>query len=565
MTRRPPWAITAVLGLAYVIIAPSSADLAAASYRSDLFGRSGFTLWDNGWYSGHHLPAYSVLAPALGALLDPRVLAALSATSSAVLFAALVKGHFLEPAARLGSAWFALGAGVELLSGRVPFDLGLALGLGALLTVTRSGQRPWLVAGVALAVLCSLASPVAGAFLALAALTWALTDFRASRPWVLLAGALAPILLLALAFPEGGSEPFAASAFWPALGAVTLLAVLLPSSERTLRVGALLYALALAGAYALSTPVGGNAVRLGALVAGPLVVCGLTSQSWIGFSRTPAPALAPTRHSTPAPARTPTPAPTPTSVQRHLLVVLLPFLLYWQLVAPVRDFASAASDPAVSASYYRPLLAQLEKRGATGPSHPTRIEVVPTRDHWEARWVAPQVALARGWERQLDRADNALFYEDSDLTPARYATWLRANSIAYVALGDAPLDPSGRLEASLLRNEEATQPYLREVWRSAHWRLFAVRDAQPLVNSPARLTHMTTDSFVLGTPNSGEFTVRVHFSPYWAITQGSGCVRRGPGDWTVLDTKPTGDPVSLHVRIDFSVARIFDRGPRCHT
>jgi hypothetical protein len=562
MTRRPPWAITAVLGLAYVIIAPSSADLAAASYRSDLFGRSGFTLWDNGWYSGHHLPAYSVLAPALGALLDPRVLAALSATVSAVLFAALVKGRFPESTAWLGSAWFALGVGIELLSGRVPFDLGLALGLGALLAVTHGGRRPWLVVGVALTVLCSLASPVAGGFLALAALTWALTDFRASHPWILLVAALAPILLLAWAFPEGGSEPFAASAFWPALTGVALLAVLLPSSQRTLRAGASLYALSLAGAYALSTPVGGNAVRLGALMAGPLVVCGLTKQSWTGVSPTPAPA--PARNLTSPPARTPTPAPTPTSVQRRLLVVLLPLLLYWQLVAPMRDFASAASDPAVNASYYRPLLAQLEKRGVTGPGHPTRIEVVPTRDHWEARWVAPQVALARGWERQLDRADNALFYENSALAPARYATWLKANSIAYVALGDAPLDPSGRPEASLLRDGKAIQPYLREVWRSPHWRLFAVRDAQPLVNSPARLTRMTTDSFVLGAPHSGEFTVRVHFSPYWAITQGNGCVRRGPGDWTVLDTHPTSGPVTLRVGIDFTLARALDHGPRCH-
>ena len=52
-----------------MIVAPLSADLAAAGYRSDLFARAGFTLWDNGWYGGHHLLAYSLLAPALGALL----------------------------------------------------------------------------------------------------------------------------------------------------------------------------------------------------------------------------------------------------------------------------------------------------------------------------------------------------------------------------------------------------------------------------------------------------------------------------------------------------------------
>src|ERR1019366_2179008 len=43
--RLPPaWTITAVLAVAYLIIAPSSPDLAAASYRSELFARSGFSL-----------------------------------------------------------------------------------------------------------------------------------------------------------------------------------------------------------------------------------------------------------------------------------------------------------------------------------------------------------------------------------------------------------------------------------------------------------------------------------------------------------------------------------------
>ena len=78
LERFPPWAIAALpaaaFGLAYVIAAPPSSDLAAAAYRSDLFSRAGFTLWDNSWYGGHHLPAYSVLAPALGAWVGPQLL-----------------------------------------------------------------------------------------------------------------------------------------------------------------------------------------------------------------------------------------------------------------------------------------------------------------------------------------------------------------------------------------------------------------------------------------------------------------------------------------------------------
>ena len=49
---------------------PPAADLAAATYRSDLFARVGFTLRDHGWYAahGHYLLGYSLLSPALGAL-----------------------------------------------------------------------------------------------------------------------------------------------------------------------------------------------------------------------------------------------------------------------------------------------------------------------------------------------------------------------------------------------------------------------------------------------------------------------------------------------------------------
>jgi len=69
----PAWLLTAFLGAVYLVIAPASPDLAAASYRSYLFGRFGFLLWDNSWYGGHHLPAYSLLAPALGDALAGRV------------------------------------------------------------------------------------------------------------------------------------------------------------------------------------------------------------------------------------------------------------------------------------------------------------------------------------------------------------------------------------------------------------------------------------------------------------------------------------------------------------
>ncbi len=523
--RLPPaWTITALFALAYLLLAPSSPDLAAASYRSDLLARAGFTIWDNSWYGGHHLPAYSLLAPALGALLGLRLLVALSMTIAAALFALLIDGRFAPRATRIAAAWFALGAGIELLSSRVPFDLGLALGLGALLLA----QRGRYGTALALTVLCSLASPVAGAFLALALLAWALAGPARAWPLALSLSALAPIALLAFAFPEGGTQPFVASAFYPAFAGVLVIAAVMGPAQRMLRIGALLYAAALLGAYVLPSALGGNVSRLGALFAGPLAACALAG----------------------APAQ---------SRRARALLVLAPFLLYWQVKAPLADFAAAHGDPSVARAYSAPLLAELGALGVGYGARPARIEVVPPATHWEARWIAPQIMIARGWERQLDRARNPLFYGPARrLTAARYEAWLAENSISYVALPDAALDYSAQAEARLLRG--GSLGYLREVWRSAHWRLFAVRNPRPLVSAPGTLLALGSDSFTLRAPRRGSYEVRLHFTPYWALASGSGCVARAPGDWTDIRARSAG---RLHVVIRFSLARVFSRGARC--
>jgi hypothetical protein len=541
----PAWTFTAAFALLYVIVAPLSTDLAAAGYRSDEFSRAGFTLWDNGWYGGHHVLAYSVLAPALSALLSPQLLAALSMTAATALFAALIDGCFATRATRIASCWFALGAAAGLLSNRVPFELGVAIGLAALLAAQatvrgRIRSLAGAAAALVLAFVCALASPIAGAFLALAALAWALADARstrgrstAGRPatrWLALgiaAAALAPIALLAIAFPEGGSEPFVASAFYPVLAVVLLIAAAVPREQRLLRMGVLLYALALVGAYVVPSAVGGNVDRLGALFAGPLLVCTLAGR----VSRR----------------------------RRWMLFALAPLLLYWQLRAPISDYASAASDPAAPSSYYTPLLSELQRLHVGYGAQPARVEVVPTRNHMEARWVADRIAIARGWERQLDIARNGVFYKRSKaLDASRYRAWLSQNAISYVALPDAPLDYSAHGEARVIG---AAPSYLHEVWRSAHWRLFAVRDATPLAQAPSELTQLDSDSFTLRAPAGGTFLVHVRFTPYWSIASGRGCVRRAPGGWTELRT-PSAE--SLRVAIGFSLARVLGDGPRCH-
>jgi len=527
--RPPPaWTITAALAVVYLILAPQSPDLAAASYRSSLFSSAGFTLWDNSWYGGHHLLAYSVLAPALGALIGPQPLAAISMVLASALFERLIDGCFPARATRVSAAWFALGGSIALLSSRVPFDLGLAVGLGALLLARRRA----LALALAMSMLTALASPVAGAFLALAFLAWALAGSARAWPAALAIAALAPIGLLTLAFPEGGSQPFVASAFYPDLAGVLLIGALAGPAgatltRRALQIGVGLYALALLGSYVLPSAVGGNVDRLGAQAAGPVAALVL-----VGASRW----------------------------RRRLLIVLAPFLLYWQATAPVTDFVSTLSNPSVDASYYAPLVGELRALGVGYSARPARIEVVATADHWEARYLAPHVMIARGWERQLDTDRNAIFYEGATrLTAARYGAWLAANAISYVALPlGARLDYSARAEARLFAGGHPS--YLREVWRSRHWRLFAVLDATPLAQAPALLTGASSDSLTLEVPRPGLYEVRVHFTPYWALASGSGCVARAAGEWTDVDARHAG---RFRLIIRFSLARVLSDAPRC--
>jgi hypothetical protein len=568
----PAWTLTAAFALAYVIVAPLSSDLAAAGYRSELLSRAGFTLWDNGWYGGHHLLAYSVLAPALGALLGTQLLGALAAVLATALFGALVAGLFAPRATRVATLWFALGASITLLANRIPFELGVAIGVGALLAAryARRGASPGhaqrraalVAAALLLAVLSALASPVAGAFVALATLAWTLSEWLAGRgaaatggpiasgtaalgapargtprslalPAALTLAALAPVILLSVAFPEGGAQPFVPSAFWPALAAVIALGLVLPREQRLLRVGALIYALALIAAYAIPTAVGGNADRLGALFAGPLLACALIDRRGRSPGR---------------------------GWRVWALLAFAVALLYWQIKAPIADTISAAGDPAAKQSYYAPLLGELRRLHVGYGAHAARVEVVPTREHAEARWIPAQAMIARGWERQLDTERNALFYGGAPrLTAARYRAWLDQNAVSYVALADAPLDYSGRAEGRLVG---AGQGYLREVWRSPHWRLFAVRAPTPLAQPPAKLAALDSDSFALRVPRAGTYEVRVRFTPYWALADARGCVSRAPGagEWTDVRSDARG---LVRVAIDFSPARIFEHGARC--
>lgn len=511
------WLLTAGISVVYLLAAPPSADLAAQQYRTDLAKRAGLTVWDNAWYAGHHIPGYSLIFPWLGAILTPQVTGALAATAAAALFGGILSRHWPADAAAVAAWWFAAGVAGMLWTGRLTFALGLAFGLAAVALA----QRERRVLAPPAALLTAAASPVAALFLALGAVAWLVADAaRRVDAAVLLAASLLPVAFLAVAFPEGGTEPFPPITFWPVVVMLGVLLVVLPREERLLRIGVALYGLACVASYVVDTPMGSNVIRLGALFAGPLLAAAL----W--------------------PAR------------RVLLAVLAVPLLYWQFLAPVRDWLRARDDPAVHAVYYQGLLGFLgaPERG----TRPFRVEVPFTRSHWEGRYVAARRPLARGWERQLDIARNGLFYDGRPLTAARYRRWLDELGVRYVALPDATLDHSARAEAALIRRG---LPYLRPVWRDAHWRVYEVDGARPIAVGGAQMVRMSSDGFTLQADRPGSDTlVHVHFSPYWGLDGARGCVSRAPGDWTRVRLADAG---TARVTARFAPGRILDHGPRC--
>ena len=526
--RVDPWKaapIVAALAFAvvYLIWQPRTVDLAAHTFRADLFGEEGFTIWNGQWYGGHHTPAYSVLSPPLAWLFSPSLVLAAAAVACAALFAPLARGHWGERAARWGSLWFGVGTATLLFTSRLPFAIGVAFGLAALLALQRH-RYGW---AIALAVLSSLGSPVAGLFLAMAGVAYALAERRDRTKRLeglaIAAAAFIPPVFLAWAFPEGGWAPFPRSAFVPIPLFALVCLVLLPRRESTLRWGILLYGLGATLALVIETPMGGNAVRLGALFGGPVLLCAVWDRPWV-------------RRLWALP----------------LLAACLAPLAFWQWSPAVRDVIKYLEDPAAKSDYFEPLRQFLFRL----PDQ-RRIEIPFTRSHWEGAEIGMEQALARGWLRQLDTGLHPIFYRGG-LNRLTYASWLSDNAVRYVALPSAKPDKSSYGERALI---EKGPPYLRLRWKSDDWRVYEVLLPSPLVISQKDanivLEQFQSDELLLDVKRPGEAIVKVRWTPYWFAQ--NACVEPH-GDWTRLIAEEEGF-VRLSTR--FAPERLFQRGRRC--
>ena len=168
----------------------------------------------------------------------------------------------------------------------------------------------------------------------------------------------------------------------------------------------------------------------------------------------------------------------------------------------------------------------------SGPN--ARIEVVPTGDHWEAYWLPRAgLPLARGWYRQIDVAENPLFYEEP-LSPGEYRSWLGRLGVRYVLLPDTQLGRAGEeREAELLRSGAAG---LEPVAETATGTIYAVPHPEPILAGPgrSRLTRLDHDRVEGAVTEPGSYRLAVRFTPTWQVEQGALCVEKASDGMTRL-------------------------------
>ncbi|WP_326728041.1 hypothetical protein [Streptomyces phaeochromogenes] len=536
--RVPVLAVLAVLavlplyGVWATLLATGGGDLAAQYAWAGFFARNPDSVYGLFWYGGTHTANYSVLSPPLMAMLGVRTASVLAGVAATWLL-----GSLLERTVARVPLWpallGALGLWANVASGRTTFAIGLAFGLAGLLAVAgRPERRDRLTAGALGALLATLASPVAGLFLLVAGAGY-LLDRRYAKCLALSVPPVVVCASTALLFPFQGEQPMpAVRMVLPLLlsGAVLWAA---PRAWRVLRGGAAVYAVGVVLTCLVPSPIGTNVERLAALFAPAVLLVCLRGAGGSGDAL-PALRRAFARRTFGRRAFVRRASGRQTSWWRTSprwavpVALALTASVAWTTTTTANDLRVTTSVPAW-ATHTAGVLAELDRLDAARD----RVEVVPARNHREATLFAPHAQLMRGWNRQLDVERGRLFYEGA-LDAPRYHAWLRHWAVGYVVVPDGTPDGPAEHEAALVTSG---QDWLEPVWHDAYWRIYRVRDAEPLVSAPARVVRAGEAAVVLRVPGPGTVTVRVRYSP-WLRAAGA-CVRPD-GPWTRLTVRRAG-------------------------
>jgi hypothetical protein len=450
--------------VAFYLVRPGVPDLWAARARASAVAHGvGITYWFS-WFGGTTPGNYSVITPWLCAQVGTEVTAGVAAVVVCALTTWLVRDT-ARPTVAAGVA--AASVAVNLWCGRVPFLVGAAFAVAALVALRQQRKLP----AALLTVLSVLASPVSGAFLALALSGLLLTKrLRAYRTITVLvvACAGATLITLAVLFGTPGPEPFPPYLVGEILLVLGLMLLAAPPDHlRTTLAAAAVAALLL---FAIPNGMGANFARL-ALFCLPAAAVALSRRgSWILASLT------------------------------------APILVLGALssVSAVRS----ASRPASAVAYYTPLAAELDKLPAPA-NH--RVELVNAA-HAAYAALLDHAMLARGWETQQDGALNAVL-ERTTLDARSYRTWLDDNAVGYVALNiPSAATPEARVITA------AHPSFLRRIWTSPHWQLYQVRHPVPIVATPAAVQAASQSTLTVHVPCACRVSIKIRWSKFLDVS-----------------------------------------------
>jgi len=483
-------------------------DAAAHAYKTELLrGGLGGLFWDGFWYGGSYGiidygPLYYLLAAAI-----PGVLLVVLAAGSLPLLLQLYLHRTYGATSCLPAAALTVVLCFYLANGQDPFLFALALMMGGL-ALLAYGRPVWAALAVGLALFCNpLAVFVGGVFLV--ADFVARADLR--RPYLVFAAWFAPF-----AVARGGLSLLFAqpAAYFNDLGQVArpfgfavLGAVLVWFSKDERRRHKLTlflaYALVCVAAYALpAVPLGNNVNRF-------LMVFGLPVMLLITKLRLPAVVLA----------------------------VALPAVAWAQLQTPASHLFAPPRPQAADAAFFAPALA--EARALYDADY--RFHVVALEKHWEAYYFPIHgYAITRGWYRQEDALHNGLFLRHS-YSQDEYVGWLRSMGVRYVFLPDAPVDFTSKAEVRIL----TSSPIFQEVARTRHWTVYRLKQAEPLLvprsnGGGGEVLAMEHRSVRLQIDASGDYLLKVTYTPCWHLARGRGEVARAAQGFVLLRARSAG-------------------------
>jgi hypothetical protein len=488
--------VAAVAASVAVLVLPRGGDLAAHLYRTGLV-RHGILVWDNLWFAGQYpLASYSLLYYPLAAVVGNAVLGVAGAVAAAAIFASVATREW-RSAGRWPARAFAVLLAGQAFTAAYPYDLGLATLLGTLWALQRRRGR--------LAALCTLLtlgfSPLAFLFLALTLVALFLHRRRINRTVLTVGAAAAVAAGLQLAFLVELPSPGLLVGL--AVAAVGIVLSLRGRGGAALASLFGVWATASVVVYLVPSPIGHNLVRASVFVFPLMLVAGTLADfrpRWLAI----------------------------TAATAALAANVLPY-------APM--IADRASSAGSQQSFWRPILGFLDRhRSEAG----FRVEVIPTANHWEAYYL-PRAgfALARGWYRQLDIADNPALYA-SRLTAPLYRAWLRSRAVRYVVLTDLPPEAiDAQREARLLGSAGSG---LEEVWHDGSATVYELPDPTAILTGPGdtRVTTLGSSRISGRVGRPGVYLLRVHFTPYWSVLRGSLCLAPSRSKMTLLDIRTAG-------------------------